>query len=103
MNNEPKDSANNRSAAPGISFSPQGLCSPGGRALRLCVRECTQRRHYRSSPCARCALGFLHERPGATGTPSDCRPWVRCMAHERPDRRSVYFVEAEAGGMRENE
>ena len=44
-----------------------------------------------------CALRFLHEADGATGTPADCRPWVRCMAHERPDRRSVVFIEPDAG------
>lgn len=89
------DSTNNPS---GASFTP-GLCAPDGRLLRLIPVDAPIRRHYRDSPCLVCALRFLHEADGATGTPADCRPWVRCMAHERPDRRSVVFIEPDAGAL----
>lgn len=84
-----------RTAGPVVSFSPAGLTGPDGLPMSLAVADApTPGTHYRESPCKGCALGFLHERSGATGSPADCRPWVRCMAHERPDGRSVVFLKA---------
>lgn len=62
----------------------------GGMAMRVAAVET---KGVSGCPCKKCVFDKLLRRLEGGCSPRVCRRYVRCMAHEREDGRSVYFEE----------